>query len=672
VPIIKPVSLSSADRFNKEAMTEYIGFSTEALEALFKSHSRRVREKLEDWDKIYRGIPKEKERDFPWPKASNVVVQIVGQHVDTLTARVLGSIYELDPLWPIKACGTWAITDKVEDMRAGVEEFLHNNALDPSELDLYRIHQLWYADAIKYGWKGVKVIQDLQVEQSITGSSNTDISIEVFNGPRVDNVNYEDLLVNNNYKTLEDQPVIAERMYYTAQDLKIRKYQKKFLEDAVDKVLRTTPDDNGSNDVQRRNDSEAGLQNAGTTKAFDRWHIYECWVKFFHSGKMYSTVCYIHQTTGTFMGGYFNYLPNNTIPYIGARLGYRSSDFYGQGFCELLEHAQTEATAIHNRRNDNATVANLNMFRVSPKAVRLGTNIKLQPLSVLRADKDEIEALDMGRNYPSTANDEELILKEAADRSGTQPAVAGSGSGSVNAKKGIYSSQGTMATMIDGNRRVNLDTMDMRYAHTKLGKMLLDFYSYFGVPNQKLAPYGTQGEHIAEALEKYKSGKFKISVRSTTASVNREVDRQNDVFLSQVFNRHFMAMGQFLQSILTPQTPAPMRDYLLNIASASQTLMTKIAKSFGYENASSFLPTPKIIEQLEEQQRQQEAAAAKQKELTQGGTDGLDKNTSGESGTSVEFGSEQPVQNVPSVSTGDTSTQPGSTVESFKSGSGTI
>ena len=597
--IIKPIRLDS--KFGMDNMTAYKSFVSEALDTVVNSHRQRVKSLKQDWDHLYRGVPQEESRSFPWENASNIVVQIIGSHTDTLTAWVMGSIFELDPIWPIKALGSWSDDLKKEQCREALEMFLQEQAIDPEKLDIYRVEQLWLSNAIKYGFSVVKVGYE-SVKEAVV-SPSMDLDVDIYTGPRPETVNYEDFFVSNDFKTLDSAPFKAEVLYYSEQELRQRADSNKFNRDAVSKIIHHGPDDHGYTFNQIESNKNTGISTQQKSKAFSRWHVFECWVKYYLNGRIYSTVCYYHLASKTFLGGYFNALPSNEEPYISARLGYRTSDMYGIGFCELLKHAQIEATATHNRRNDNATIANLRMVRVSPKATRIGSNFKVHPFAVLRADEDEIEAIQLGEVYPSTFQEEQLLLSEAADRAGVVPAVTGMGSGTVNLKKGIYSSQGTYAVLQAGTRRVNLDTMDMRYAHMKLGRKLLNLYSFFNVSTDTLTAFGQQGNLIVEAFKEYRLKRMALSVRATTASINRELERQNDVFLLQILNRHTAAQGQYLQSILGPQVPQEIKQYLVDVFTKSNALVSKIFRNFGYDNPTSFIPESSVVDDVKKQQQ---------------------------------------------------------------------
>jgi hypothetical protein len=104
--------------FGKEGNAALDAYVEERLTYL-KSQLRNLHEtKVPEWRKGYRGTPKEPNKTFPWPNASNLVVQVIGSHVDTLRARVLGSIFYTPPLYIASLVGEWTEQEKGEDQRS--------------------------------------------------------------------------------------------------------------------------------------------------------------------------------------------------------------------------------------------------------------------------------------------------------------------------------------------------------------------------------------------------------------------------------------------------------------------------------------------------------------------------------------------------------------------------
>ena len=595
--IKKPIPVA----WGPDAMTDLDNFVRDRVDDLSRTHVS-YHQQVTKYKKWYRGTPNAAVKDFPWQNASNVVIQLIGTEVDTLVARTMGMIYEVSPIWSLALLGEHA--DLKDDKERKIfEEFMDYLALEPGELDLYRTEQLWFADAFKYGFKVVKVVPTKRIEKLVLDDNKFEDKI-VFEGPEVVNVDPSDFMADPSYTFLDDCPFKVHRVRLTKDQMKER-FASGFFDSSLEKNVLTSPDDRGfSLEDQEENSSNGIAPSQSLTNA--HWYVYECWFSYYHNGATYSIIYFYHKSTKSRLKAIYNFLPDNMSPFQEAKLGYRTEELYGLGFAEMLMHYQEEVSAKHNRRNDNATLSNIKAFWSDPTNTKLGRNIKIYPGAILPTGKDQFGAIDMGNPYPSTIPDEELLIQEAHDRSGVGPSVSGLGSGTTS-KKGIYSSMGTMAAMEDGNRRVNLNIMDVRYAHASLGRKILKILAAFDVPNSKLRSFGKEYITLRKALANLKNGSLVIPIKSSSGTSTRELKRQNDLLLLNTLRQHYMSVNQLLQTLGNPVLSGDpsAKDYMSKVVVSMDLLMEDILRNFGFDDPSRFVPKPQIHEQKENQNARQ-------------------------------------------------------------------
>lgn len=563
---------------------EQLEFMTRTWDTFFKGNIPEMR-------RLYKGIPANEYVDFPWENASNLVLQVIGTNVDNLSARVMGSIWQVMPLYQIATIGEWDKTINAEALRAAVEEMLFTFAIDPDILDLYRKEQLWYTDAIKYGYKVMKIPYETCIEANILAADSIVDNI-IYEGPKPENIEPEDFMTYPTVNKIQDSPFKCHRVRLTRQQLEERihthMYDKKIIESIFD-----MPDDYGTTFQEKEDASTANLASPSNRSAA-HYYLYECWFPYFVNEHKYRLIITWSKKADKPVRAIFNFYHDNMEPFEVARLGYRISDFRGYGFAEMFEAYQEEVSATHNKRQDNMTVANVQGVRISTRNTKVDANFKIAPAFVFPGEKDDIEAISIGTAYRSTQPDEELTLKEISDRSGISPAVTGLGGGTMS-KKGIYSSQGTFAAMQAGNSRSDLDVMDMRYAHLKLGRKLMQIYAQFGVMKSHLNMFGTMAPKIKEALNAIADHKLMLAANTATASINRELERQNSILLSSQLQRQQQANSQMLQAIANPQVPPQIKQYLQDCFEANNMLMKKILRAFNFDDLSKYVPELKEL-----------------------------------------------------------------------------
>jgi hypothetical protein len=222
-------------------------------------------------------------------------------------------------------------------------------------------------------------------------------------------------------------------------------------------------------------------------------------------------------------------------------------------------------------------------------------------MAVLPFDKNDVDIVQLGANYPSSVAEEQLTLALAKARFGTDtPGGEGMGSGSVD-KKGNYNSMGTFSIMQAGNRRININVTDFRYMHLNIGQKSTRQYAYFGVGEDRLKYLGKQARYLQQAMENIKQGRLELPIKAATASINKEIEKQTGMLFTQVMQRHFGAIGQLLQGVLNPSIPDPLKEFLVGSIAAQSYVMGKLLRAFNYDDISRMQPEVDILNKLRSQ-----------------------------------------------------------------------
>lgn len=331
------------------------------------------------------------------------------------------------------------------------------------------------------------------------------------------------------------------------------------------------------------------------------------------------------------MRAIYNFYPDNEEPFRMARLGYDDDGLLGYGYAEMLEHYQEEIATKHNQRNDAGTLRNTSIARVS-RASKLDSIFSLYPGAVVPGEQNEIEIMQLGSAAESTVPEEQMSLQLAERRAGIDMGIQASGGGTQNPRKGVYSAMGTFSVMQQSNKRSNLRTTDMRYSHISLGRLVLKLYAYFGL-GDKGRIFGKNEKFLVKALEAVKSGRLNFPVRASTASINRELEKQNDMLLVNVLRQHHMGIAQLMQSVVGGQVPPPLAKYLVKTIRSSDALMHQVLRNFGHDDTSRLLPDDDLVKALNEY----EASLPSEEEIERSksyGSTGSDSSRNGSTGES--------------------------------------
>jgi hypothetical protein len=554
--------------------------------------------KIVKWRKAYEATPKEKTREFPFINASNLVVPIIATFSDTLLARVMSAVLKTRPVWVAKIFGTHKDID--DAVRVALEEFMEYVGIEPQELDLYRVYHEWFGEGIKYGTSVLKCPHEIRYRDEVIvesgdgmGESNIKPSFmrnTEYEGPRPEKIAFEHFLIPPGAKSLESADIRIHKRVMIKSELEERKFFKIYDHLKVDAIL-SKPDRTSPSYAQTMNEQSAGATTTGT-HGYKEWDLYECWLNWATPDGKYkpAIIATYHKGTDTLMRAIYD--THTLLPFVLARLFYRDDMLYGYGFCETMWAFQEEISEQHNQRLDNRTIANTRVWRVSPDS-KLHAGYRIYPSACVPAEKDEIEALQAGDISSQTIDDERFSLELAERRAGISPPMQGAGAGSQG-KRGIYTAMGTLSVMQEGNRRTDLNISDLRYAHTRLGRILLADYAKFGVRQSLLSMFGDKESKITKAFEAIKSGRIGLPIYSATASVNKEIEKQNLFMLVNIMRQHYMGIANLIAQTGSMMTPPEVKVYLSQVIKASNLVMKNVLRSFDQEDVDLLVPEPNL------------------------------------------------------------------------------
>lgn len=553
-------------------------------------------EKLPEYVRLYKAKPKNSNVDWPWPGAANLVIPIIGTYSDELLARIMGGIWMYDPLWASLISGDIETKDG-EALKAVIQDFLMDMAYSPDDLDLYRVEQSAFHSAIKYGTGIIYTPYEFeqQVEYTYIDGGLTDAAkgtpklITKKDGPS------PELLPLNKFGFDPSTPKLENmKFHYHVEALDFwaiknlpskSPYYKKV---DIDALCESGPDAVQETEMEKEINESFSIDSTGVDTGAARWYIYTCWFKYTLNGQEYSFQAKYHRKSEKILWITFNNYPANMEVYQDMKLAYDDESYLGTGFAEMLHIAQKEVSNNNNWRTNNRNYAMLGAWRIDPES-KLGSLLDVFPGVGIPAKKDEVEWLKTGTDVGYSDGPDQFQIACAKERAGVDPAMGGTGGGIVNAKRGIYSASGTSMVLMQQNNRNSLRTGDMRSAHVKLAMKFLSMYANFGI-GDKIKKYGNRADALARALKMYKEGTLGLRLRPASAAMNKELERQNDILLSDRIDRFYDKQAQILQAINTPNIPPALQTYYHEMLSGSAAMMTTLMRNFNKDNTDTVIP----------------------------------------------------------------------------------
>jgi hypothetical protein len=588
-------------------------------------------EKVTKWAMAYEARPREESRQFPFEGASNLVIPIIAIHTDTLHAQIMAAIFKTQPIIVSKILGNFGPdSDQFKD---AYEEFMQFVAIEPSELDLYRVYNEGFSECIKYGTVTFKCPWEKHTRDFLipggdgTGKASDYQTKTIYEGPRPEKLPFNSFYYPIGAKRLEDMDIKCHKRRLLKHELEERMHTSLYDKDAVNTVL-ASPDRTNPEEPQKAKEETLGAKTS-PSYGYKEWDIWECFVTYRYNDEAFAPrmVVSYHEKTNTILRAMYDNFDQEW--FVGARMAHRDDMYPGYGFAEILWMFEEGASETYNGYRDNQTVANTRVWRVDPDS-KLHQGYRIYPSAMLPAAKDEIEALAHGDVSNINLDELRLLLELAERRSGVSPPQQGMGAGGPG-KKGVYSAMSTLSLLQEGNSRKDLNVSDMRDAHVRLARLISLQYGKFGSDSKhhegRLALFGSKNKLIQKALEMIAQRKMGLPCYSSTASINKEVEKQNDMMLSQMMWRHYQAISTLLGSLQNAQTPPLVKQYFLETIMAANLLMKKILRNFGHDEVERLVPDPvKTIKAMMEQGGQNggtgEGAGPAQRALPEGETPG--------------------------------------------------
>lgn len=279
--------------------------------------------------------------------------------------------------------------------------------------------------------------------------------------------------------------------------------------------------------------------------------------------------------------------PYDSRPFSRARYQIREHEFYGMGVVEMLQTFQEEATDTHTQRNIGMHLANTRMWAAPPGTLGddSGTVRAWHGRVLSESVPGSIRELRLSDVYPSSEQNESAALGLAERRVGANELAVPRPSQLMGSRTPTGTATIGMAQI---NRRFSPAFDEMRNA---LGNAVK--HTLYRDQEQLLAGNVTMerkimkavGEEIGQrVIDLLKDDEFdeafSVELQATTANMNRDVERQNNLFLLQVLAGYYDRLMQMSQIAAQPGAPPEMIAIIKKVMESATELIQRILTSF--------------------------------------------------------------------------------------------
>jgi hypothetical protein len=578
-----PVALTPRDR---QWLPQYL--ETELNEALYV-HELKL-EWIDESNRLYLGDPVSVRKTFPWDGAANLVIPLVGITVDSIVARVMNTIFAVQPFWSAEA-----LIKDLEPVVNPLQDFMEWSRVN--ETGMYTQTRSWIVEVVKHGWGYFKIYWESFTQRSFVVKNGAarprDIIIR---RPRVQHVLLADIICQAGIEDeLGQAEWLAHRIRLTDGQLRWRKHDRVY--DNVDDVVKHKDEMTPMEERVLENELEKDAPRPGRDKLNTLYEIYAD-LPLAGSELPVPVMITFHLPTKSVMRCVYNPDITGERPFKKGKFIDREGKRDGLGISRQLSLMQEEISTLHNQQVDNATLANTRFFVGRRGVVRNGTQVWPGRFLTVPDPQRDITTIQMADVYPSMRQLETSVLAYAERRSGVADYQLGRES---NVMGNRATATGTLALIQEGNRRFDLNVRDVRDCLGAVGKKLLLLNAQFRPQGMAYFVKGADGELVEKALnlpEEFVADGIGMELTASTATINREIEKQGLLAMMGTLTQYYQQLIQISGIAMNPQTPPPVQQLALQMADGARYLMSMIVQTYEIRAVDTLLP-PSLADQLE-------------------------------------------------------------------------
>lgn len=545
-------------------------------------------EDLENIQKEYFAEPAAETKTFPFKGAANIVIPLIATVVEALHSKRMTSLFALDEFATVKVPGIF------EDVNWGLNKYVNYELLE-NGADFYKFSDNASLENLKFGAcvgkAGYEKIEKWAVKQ--IGDEENEFKVTVKQGAVVDTVPLANFLMPFSAQDPQTAPWCGEEHLWTAFEMKQQCDAGFFYDDSWESlkswVLQTNSLELSST---KYTETLRNLQDQDPVWPKTIGFV-EIWMGFDvdGSGKEKEIVVYYHRLSQKILGIRYNWYDDLRRPYRIGPYFTLENRWAGIGVGRQIKAFQREITIQHRQRLDNATIANIRMFKIN-KMAGYGPGEPLFPGKLWFVDNmDDIESLEAGEVYPSSFNDEIQSLNYAQQRSGINelnlgmPQVGTPGTASSD-----------MARLQEGNRKYDYTEMNFKRFLTQMARDTIYNVFQFGTRDIKIFDYIPNGDAVQQYIQGAPLSLIReqliLNVNLIGQNENKLQDRASWTQLSGQLTQYYTSLFQFAMEMKDQNLMALLAKL---IPSGATEAMKQILETYDIRNLERIIPEQLIL-----------------------------------------------------------------------------
>lgn len=544
-----------------------------------------MRNRIAHHNRLYLGEPKQRVKNFPWPKASNIVVPLVGTFVDAVYARHMNTVFGQPTVWQVLALSK-AWTQAAPRWRKFLEYESYYT------MGLFNSSSRWIFGATKHGlgvlrvtWE--KVLKKRIVKDPRSGAEN-EIPYYFKDAPGL-------LPVPLDHCHWPDDAVDVESARWFGRDywVPLRRYDL-----GVRRGFYTDPDESVRNtrrmiEFTPSEEQAADKSDRSSPRPPDGIRLYEIsWtIDLDNDGIEEELIMVINRDARRIVRLIWHPYFHQRRYFVGIQYWPHDNRVEGLGMCSMLEQLTEAITTVHNQASDNATAANTRIWGVKPGNPQIRPGMRTYPGMVvtLTDPVNDLVPKQLGEVYPSIVEREAILRDYAERRVGVTDYSLGRESPVVGWRATATS---TVSLLQEAARRFDLTLRNIREGFREVALQSTELYQQFPPVDRITSIFEEESDSVLRFMQNPPSpvrDGINILTFASTAARNIEQERESFVQLFQLLSGYYQTFIQATTLITNPQIPALTKAATAASLERGAELMRRILENWPIPDPESFL-----------------------------------------------------------------------------------
>lgn len=549
-----------------------------------------LEKKYEKWTNQFEAKPDKEVKNFPFEKASNLVVPMQSITVNALVARHIQSINASRPFWTVTP-----LSSKWTDYAMPNQRLM--DYAQRFEMKMIANLVPFLYDQGNLGTAFAKVAWIRETYQNKTYNDDGEIILyeqERSDGPRFIPIHPSDFIMpTTSIQSLQDCPWVAHRFRLNWWTI-LRRSK------GIDPAYINTEKIKSwfKQEADEKTDKDEQREHLFRSENVREYELFEVWAEFdYDDDGIYEQCVFtysldantlVRPTLNPFIHGWRPFVSNQCFP--------RPHRVLGIGYGQKLERLQEGISTAANQAIDNASLANARCLKAKRNS-GIKPGVKIYPGKVFTlADMGDLETFQLGDIYPSSA----MIINFLRDFSERDTGVSDYSLGKESQVVGsAATATSTLALIQEGSKMFDFLLTNLRQTLNEVAYQVYSLYAQFKPSGLVFSLEGDDAKLVEETWKAPEGDVRKglqFDLTASSAYVNAALERESWVQLFSLLQGYYSKIFEATQVIFEPQAPPQLKVLAGKMAASGQLVMQRILEKWNILDSDRLLiPTEDLI-----------------------------------------------------------------------------